>query len=279
MSVNYAEVADKVREMLKRPEYDDGSLGPVLVRLAWHASGTYSLKDKSGGSDGGTMRFYTEAKDPANAGLDSARAFLEPLKAQYPAISYGDLWTLAGVVAVEAMGGPVVKWTPGRQDKLKESDCPPYGRLPDATQGAQHVRDIFNHRMGFNDREIVALSGAHSLGRCHKDRSGFDGPWTYTPTRFSNQYFTLLLNEKWTPVTKFAGGPEQFRNPDDDLMMLPTDIALITDTKFKKYVEMYAKDKQLFAKDFADAFARLLELGLRSPGKVTQVCPMSRSKV
>jgi catalase (peroxidase I) len=44
---------------------------------------------------------------------------------------------------------------------------PPNGRLPDASQGAQHLRDVFG-RMGFNDREIVALSGGHTLGRCHR---------------------------------------------------------------------------------------------------------------
>ena len=42
---------------------------------------------------------------------------------------------------------------------------------------AVHIRDIF-YRMGFNDREIVALIGAHTLGRCHADRSGYVGPWT-----------------------------------------------------------------------------------------------------
>jgi hypothetical protein len=66
----------------------------------------------------------------------------------------------------------------GRSDKdpkkVTAKDIPPNGRLPDAAQGAQHVRDIF-YRMGFNDREIVALSGAHTLGRCHTDRSGFSG--------------------------------------------------------------------------------------------------------
>jgi cytochrome c peroxidase len=36
--------------------------------------------------------------------------------------------------------------------------------------------------MGFNDQEIVALSGAHCIGRCHTDRSGFHGPWTKAPT-------------------------------------------------------------------------------------------------
>lgn len=43
------------------------------VRLAWHASGTFCQKTQTGGSDGATMRFYTEAADDANAGLDKAR--------------------------------------------------------------------------------------------------------------------------------------------------------------------------------------------------------------
>ena len=51
--------------------------------------------------------------------------------------------------------------------------------------------------MGFNDQEIVALSGAHALGRCHKDRSGFEGPWTFSPTVLTNDYYRLLVDEKW----------------------------------------------------------------------------------
>lgn len=42
-----------------------------------------------------------------------------------------------------------------------------------------------------HSQEIVALIGAHSLGRCHTDRSGFDGPWTNAPTTFSNLYFQV----------------------------------------------------------------------------------------
>ena len=87
----------------------------------------------------------------------------------------GSLWTLAGVTAVQAMGGPEIAWKPGRTDFADESFCPPRGRLPDGAQAADHLRDVF-YRMGFNDQEIVALSGAHSLGRCHSDRSGFHGP-------------------------------------------------------------------------------------------------------
>lgn len=93
---------------MDRKEYEDGSIGPLLVRLAWHASGTYDRQTQTGGSDGGTMRFFPEASDGANNGLDYARAFLEPIKIKYPSISYGDLWTLAGVVAIHHMGGPEV---------------------------------------------------------------------------------------------------------------------------------------------------------------------------
>ncbi len=84
------------------------------------------------------------------------------------------------------MQGPQIAWRPGRTDK-DVAACTPDGRLPDATQGAAHLRGIFG-RMGFNDQEIVALSGAHALGRCHTDRSGFDGPWTFSPTVLTNDY-------------------------------------------------------------------------------------------
>ena len=53
--------------------------------------------------------------------------------------------------------------------------------------------------MGFDDRGIVALSGAHAVGRCHTDRSGFWGPWTHAENTMSNEYFRLLFEEKWTP--------------------------------------------------------------------------------
>lgn len=167
----------------------DGSLAPVILRLAWHASGTYDKDTKTGGSNYATMRFPGEGNHGANKGLQYARDYMETIKKQFPWISYGDLWTLGGVVAVQETGGPTIPWRPGRIDGFEIHQTPD-GRLPDATQGSKHLRDIF-YRMGFNDREIVALAGAHALGRCHPDRSGFDGPWTFSPVTFSNQFYDV----------------------------------------------------------------------------------------
>ncbi|KAK2796819.1 heme peroxidase [Emmonsiellopsis sp. PD_5] len=257
---DYQKVYDDVAKLLvEKDEYDDGSYGPVLVRLAWHASGTYDKETGTGGSNGATMRFAPESDHGANAGLKAARDFLEPVKAKYPWISYGDLWTLAGVCAIQEMQGPVIPWRPGRQDR-DVSACTPDGRLPDASKNHDHIRAIFG-RMGFDDREMVALSGAHSLGRAHVDRSGYDGPWDFSPTVFTNEFFKLLANEKWS--WKKWNGPAQYTdNKTKTLMMLPTDMALVKDKVFKKHVERYAKDSEVFFQEFSDAFVKLLELGV-----------------
>ncbi|KAI0888258.1 heme peroxidase [Annulohypoxylon maeteangense] len=273
-----ADVKNAIRALLHQPSYDDGSAGPVLVRLAWHASGTYDAASDTGGSQGAGMRWEAEGGDPANAGLQHARAFLEPVKQRFPWLTYADLWTLAAVVAIAEMGGPEIEWKGGRSDFENERDerVPPRGRLPDGARGAGHLRDVF-YRMGFGDREIVALSGAHNLGRCHGDRSGFEGKWVNNPTRFSNQYFRLLLaNEReWRRKTLGNGvvqfvyeeaeedGEEEEGEKMEGLMMLPTDMSLLSDSEFRPWVERYARDKELFFDDFAKVFAKLLELGIK----------------
>jgi cytochrome c peroxidase len=78
---DYQKVYDDIAKLLEeKDEYDDGSYGPVLVRLAWHASGTYDKETGTGGSNGATMRFAPEGDHGANAGLVAARDFLEPVK-------------------------------------------------------------------------------------------------------------------------------------------------------------------------------------------------------
>jgi len=257
------ELKQEIVNIMDNLDWDDGSLGPVFIRLAWHSSGTYSQFDKGGGggSCGATMRFAPESTDGANAGLEHARNFLEPLKKKFPGVSYADLWIYAGLVAIEEMGGPHIEMRWGRQDeKSYTKKMPPNGRLPDANLEGDHIRAVF-YRMGFSDQEIVALvGGGHALGRCHTDRSGYTGPWTNAPTTFSNEYFRVLFEEPWTK--KQWNGPVQFEDSSKQLMMTPSDLALRDDPGFRPYAEIYWKDYKTFEKDFADAFKKLVENGL-----------------
>lgn len=264
-SVDYQAVYNEVANLLEsNPDYDGiGSYGPILVRLAWHASGTYDKTTGTGGSNGAGMRFSAEGGWGANAGLKIARDLLEPVKAKFPEVSHSDLWIIAGIAAVQEMGLPVrVPFRPGRKDYATEVDVKPLpdGLLPDATKGASHLRDIF-YRQGFNDQEIVALSGAHVLGKCHRDRSGFYGPWSFSPTTFSNDYFKLLLNEKWSWVPRswwnWFGIGQYEDAKTKSLMMLPTDMELIRDKEFRKWVELYAADDAKFYEDFAKVRKKL----------------------
>jgi len=260
-----------------------GDIGPMFVRLAWHCSGTYCKSAKNGGSDGGTMRFKPACAHGGNAGLGHARALLEPIfeKYSFSNVTHADIYVFSGNVAITEMGGPALPFRTGRSDAQK-SACPaddsrfsPDGRLPDADGRGKipgaHIRDIF-YRMGFNDREIVALSGAHGLGRCHTDRSGFWGPWTNAPTTFSNEYFRVLEELKWSKKFDHEGkkweGPEQYENETKDLMMLPTDIALTWDPAFRKFVKIYKDDEDVFFKDFAGAWTKLTENGCKNLGDV-----------
>ncbi|CAO3628842.1 unnamed protein product [Cunninghamella blakesleeana] len=263
--IDYQQIYNEIAELLEDNDYDDGSYGPVLVRLAWHASGTYDKKTNTGGSNAASMRFAPESLHGANNGLKIARDFLEPIKAKHPEISYGDLWTLAGVAAIQELGGPTIPWRPGRTDGLDASSCTPDGRLPDAGQGESHIRDIF-YRMGFNDQEIVALTGCHALGRLHPDRSGFDGTWSEQPTVFSNEFFKVIAERKWEKKNLPNGSFQWADKGNPNVIMLPAEIAMYNDKEFRPWFDLYAKDQDRFYKDFTKAFVTLLENGVPFKG-------------
>ncbi|CAN6481286.1 unnamed protein product [Victoria cruziana] len=239
----YLKEVDKARRLLRALIAQKGC-APIMLRLAWHDAGTFDKTMKTGGPNG-SIRNEEEYTHGANNGLKIALNFCEEIKAKCPKITYADLYQLAGVVAVEVTGGPTVEFVPGRRDS---SVSPKEGRLPDANKGAPHLKDIF-YRMGLTDKDIVALSGAHTLGRAHPERSGFDGAWTKEPLKFDNSYFIELLNGQ-----------------SDGLLQLPSDKALMEDPNFRPFVELYAKDEELFFKDYAESHKKLSELGFRPPG-------------
>jgi L-ascorbate peroxidase len=161
--------------------------GPVMVRLAWHDSGTFDASIKgewpAGGGAIASIRFAPEINHGANAGLAGAAALLEPVKEANPGVSYADIYQMASARSVELAGGPKIDMKYGRVDAENPEQCSPEGNLPDAEAGDNgeyggdsgtastkdtspngHLRKVF-YRMGLNDEEIVALSGAHTFGK------------------------------------------------------------------------------------------------------------------
>lgn len=248
---------------------------PILVRLAWHDSGTYDKNvtqpwPKPGGATG-SIRFNPEIGHGANAGLQGALDLLKPIKQKYPLVSYADLYQMASAAGVELAGGPAIPLRYGRADVESPEDCAPEGRLPSAghpfSDGsktpAEHLKKIF-YRMGLNDKEIVALSGAHTLGRSRPSRSGWGTeenkytsganlpkgakpggqPWTVNWLTFDNSYFKEVKAKR-----------------DADLLVLPTDAAVFEDEGFRPFAEKYAEDQDAFFKDYVEAHLKLSELG------------------
>eukprot|EP00971_Amphidinium_carterae_P146327 2900398-Amphidinium_carterae.1 len=113
---------------------DKINCGPILIRLAWHDSGTFDQRiaewPQKGGANGG-IRFAPEMSMGANAGLTKAKGYLEKVNSKYPSISWADLIQLASATAVEAMGGPKIPMKYGRVAIDSPDQCAP----PKSRQG------------------------------------------------------------------------------------------------------------------------------------------------
>jgi catalase-peroxidase len=185
---------------------DWGHYGGLMIRMTWHAAGTYRIEDGRGGGGTGQQRFAPLNSWPDNANLDKARRLLEPIKLKYGnKISMSDLIVLAGNVALESMGFKTFGFAFGRPDVwepeeviwgLEDTWFPqgeqryrgpgdfdnPFGAVqmgliyvnpegplgnPDPLLAARDIKETFR-RMAMNDEETVALIiGGHSFGKAH----------------------------------------------------------------------------------------------------------------
>jgi catalase-peroxidase len=184
---------------------DFGHYGPLIIRMAWHAAGTYRIHDGRGGAGSAQQRFAPLASWPDNVSLDKARRLLWPVKKKYGRkLSWGDLMILSGNVALESMGfktfgfggGRVDAWEPDADvywgpettwlgDERYHGDREleePFAAVqmgliyvnpegpnanPDPLAAARDIRETFR-RMAMNDEETVALiAGGHTFGKTH----------------------------------------------------------------------------------------------------------------
>jgi catalase-peroxidase len=186
---------------------DWGHYGGLMVRMAWHAAGSYRVADGRGGGGTGNQRFAPLNSWPDNVNLDKARRLLWPIKKKYGnRISWADLIILAGNVAYESMGLKTYGFAFGREDIWHPEEDVYWGSekewlasnrhdgdsreqlenplaavqmgliyvnpegvngQPDPLKTAHDVRVTFA-RMAMDDEETVALTaGGHTVGKCH----------------------------------------------------------------------------------------------------------------
>ena len=185
---------------------DFGNYGPLFIRMAWHAAGTYRTYDGRGGGGRGQQRFAPLNSWPDNANLDRARRLLWPSKQKYgKKISWADLFILTGNVALETMGFQTFGFAGGRPDTWEPDHDVDFGAeatwmgtdqrysgerelqenlaattmgliyvnpegpegVPDPAKSAHDIRVTFG-RMAMDDVETVALiAGGHTFGKTH----------------------------------------------------------------------------------------------------------------
>jgi len=184
---------------------DYGHYGPLFIRMAWHAAGTYRTADGRGGAGTGAQRFAPLNSWPDNGNLDKARRLLWPIKQKYGRkLSWADLLVLTGNVALESMGfktfgfgggrsdtwepeidvdwGPETTWLGDQRYSGKRNLASPLAAVqmgliyvnpegpngkPDPAASARDIRETFA-RMAMDDEETVALvAGGHTFGKAH----------------------------------------------------------------------------------------------------------------
>ena len=184
---------------------DWGHYGPLFIRMAWHAAGTYRIADGRGGAGTGAQRFAPLNSWPDNVNLDKARRLLWPIKQKYGRkLSWADLLVLTGNTALDSMGLQTFGFGGGRADIWEPEEDINWGTertwlgderysgdrelanplaavqmgliyvnpegpngKPDPVASGRDVRETFA-RMAMDDEETVALvAGGHTFGKTH----------------------------------------------------------------------------------------------------------------
>ncbi len=150
---------------------DWGHYGGLMIRMAWHAAGTYRVADGRGGAGTGNQRFAPLNSWPDNANLDKARRLLWPIKQKYGnKLSWADLLILAGNVAYESMGFKTFGFSFGREDIWHPEEDIYWG----AEEEWLAPSDTENSRYS-GDRDLENPLAAVMMGLIYVNPEGVDG--------------------------------------------------------------------------------------------------------
>ena len=264
--------AEQLRQAVFGAVADDPTVAGALLRLAFHDA----VRRADGQTRGADGSIQYEIPDAENVRLGRPLALVMAMKPD--GLSVADAVAVAGAAAVEASGGPRIAIGLGRLDASAAAPAT-LGRpiaqpgdeardvvkrtLPEPGLSTVGLRRYFR-RVGLSDQELVALMGAHTLGRhntllnmtkaCLRNltrecletapvRAPFE---SRTPDAFDNSYYALLL--AWDDRSLERG----------EANFIPTDVALVLDASFRRHVVAFARSEPLFRTAFARAYAKLV---------------------
>jgi cytochrome c peroxidase len=248
--------------------------------------------------------------NPDNGGLDRPIGDLQPIVDQYAplGLSRTDVWMLSGLVASEVatprelrddVGDFPLRWFGRRTCDGGDMLGGPHRDLCHGTAGTQTVRTFFQNEFNFGDQQIVAIMGAHSVGRMRREDTGNEGTWDKTPTRLDSGYyleatfvapdFRLVevdnsdLGGSIPNTVQWQGIADEGEDTETVITMLNSDLALVMDvndvgeidcdflddndnacsrdTPFRPFMEEFAEDTELFLNDFRDVLNLMIDHG------------------
>ena len=264
--------AEQLRQAVFAAVAADATVAGALLRLAFHDA----VRRADGQTRGADGSIQYEIPDAENVRLGRPLALVMAMKPD--GLSVADAVAVAGAAAVEASGGPRIAIGLGRLDA---SAAAPATLSRPIQQPGDEARDVvkrtlpepglstvglrrYFRRVGLSDQELVALMGAHTLGRhntllnmtkaCLRNltrecletapvRAPFEAR---TPDAFDNSYYSLLL--AWDDRSLERG----------EANFIPTDVALVLDASFRRHVVAFARSEPLFRTTFARAYAKLV---------------------
>ncbi|UUY08316.1 catalase/peroxidase HPI [Pseudomonas sp. J452] len=182
---------------------DWGHYGGLMIRMAWHAAGTYRIADGRGGAGTGNQRFAPLNSWPDNGNLDKARRLLWPIKQKYGRkLSWADLFILAGNVALESMGFKTFGFGGGRNDIWAPEEDVYWG----AEKQWLATSDKPNSRYS-GDRNLANPLAAVQMGLIYVNPEGPDGnPDPLASGRDVRETFARMAMNDEETVALVAGG-------------------------------------------------------------------------
>jgi catalase-peroxidase len=182
---------------------DWGHYGGLMIRMSWHAAGTYRTADGRGGANTGNHRFAPLNSWPDNGNLDKARRLLWPIKKKYGnAISWADLFVLGGNVAMESMGFKTFGFGGGRADIWAPEEDVYWGMEKEWLATSDKPNSRYS-----GDRVLESPLAAVQMGLIYVNPQGPDGkPDPVASGRDVRETFARMAMNDYETVALVAGG-------------------------------------------------------------------------